>query len=674
MGNSTRSEKPKVKHQKVPESVRVKAELKWFLEDHQIVKDYLLAIITDSYNNNPLFGRADFARDKKTITERFLHEGLPFATVTLPNLFDSVLTYLETGVSDYPGWKKARNAKYPAFLRRLIAPIYEDPNSASTVTCVSQLYQLSVAFKKLEGPYKQGVLVQQLHDFIDADIELRYLEFDAEPNRAILRHARETIREVLNGLDPFDPDQAELFLPRPGPGATNTSTKAHERFRPHVKYTTLNTWFPYREWFKYPQRWNYTPKPLDGIKGLWADFLEYLTKTRIGERSTHVGLPVSYEPASRLKFVPKTYSKARAICIEQLETQYLQQGVKNALYHRIERHPETRGKVNFTDQNVNGRLALYGSSTGKLATIDMSAASDRISRKLVSYLFADNPNMLDALLALSTNTIELPKKMDISFIRDFPSAKYAPMGSALCFPIMALVHYALCKAIIVFSTRPHNEASCVYVYGDDIIVPSGCAQAIYDWLPRFGMKLNEKKSFYRSRFRESCGLHAYNGHVITPARFKSVIKLKPRFNELISALKLESALFYKGYRETARLIRSSIHKVKDYRAGLFPVVSPNSSILGWIREDKEAPHSRVCQIPRRRWRKGTDHRKHIYDYHSLEYRVRCIVPVQETLPSLGEDESYLRKLVTRVKEKPRHVDGSCTDFKIVYKWLPESAF
>ena len=666
----TRSEKPKEPTPSSGGSVRGKANLKVFQHDHEIVCDYIVAILTDSYNNNPLFGVADFAADVKTIKRRFHHEGLSFATHTLPAFWDNVLTYLETGVSDYPGFSKARNAKYPAFLRRLVAPIYDEPNSAHTVTCVNQLYQVCVAFKKLEGPYKQSVLDKQLVDFVETDIELRYLEFDAEPNRAILRHARRTIGKVLKGLNPFDPDQAEMFLPRPGPGATNTPTEAHVRFRPHVKYTTLDSWFPYSEWYSLPYRYS-VPSSCKTTGQKWSHFLQSM-QDRIGGNRTHKGLPVQYEPTSRLKFVPKTFSKARGICIEQLETQFLQQGIKNALYHRIMNHPETKGKVNFTDQNVNGRLALYGSSTGKLATVDMSSASDRISRKLVSYLFADNPDILDGLLALSTNTIELPDT--ISFITDFPSAKYAPMGSALCFPVMALVHYALVKAIIVLSSRPHGEASVVYVYGDDIIVPTGCTQAIYDWLPRFGMKLNEEKSFYRSRFRESCGLHAYNGHVITPLRFKTVIKLKPRLNELISALQLEGKFYKKNYRETARLIRSSVHKVREYGSENFPMVSPKSSILGWIRDKEDAPHSRVSLITRRRWATGTDQRGTPFDYQCLLYRVRCIVPVQSKLPPLSEVDGYLRKLVTRVKEKPRHVDGSCDEFKIQHKWLPESAF
>jgi hypothetical protein len=354
-----------------------------------------------------------------------------------------------------------------------------------------------------------------------------------------------------------------------------------------------------------------------------------------------------------------------------LETQWLQQAVKTALYHRIEQHPLTRGLVNFTDQNVNGALAQEASFDRLNATIDMSAASDRISRKLVSYLFADNSEMLDALLALSTEEIELPKEDRINFINLFPTAKYAPMGSALCFPIMSLVHFALIQGIILFSSVPCKYDS-VHVYGDDIIIPSKCVQAVYDWLPRFGMKLNVEKSFYRSGFRESCGTHAYNGHVITPTRFKSVITSKPCFPGLLSNLKYETDLYYKGFVRTAKLIRTLIQKV--YKgANNWPVVTPKSPVLGWIREFGDASLPEVTPH-KKRWMKGTslmDGRRQPFDYQCFEYRVKVLIPISEKLPPLDEEQGYLRKLVTHVLDKPRHTDGTCDRFKIEHRWVSE---
>jgi hypothetical protein len=677
MVESTKSEKP-TKHRKPGVNQAEEANLKEYFKEHDIVCSYLNGILLDCYNTNPLYGTADYQRDCSTLTRRYTHEGLSFATKTLPDLFEYLLIYLETGISVYPGFKKKRGRTYPVFLQQLVAPIYECPYSADTVMCMQQLYQLCAAFKKLKGPYRQSVLDEQLVDFVNVDSELRYLELDNEALRPILSHAKRTITAVLEGLDPFDPDQSEMFLPRPGPGATNTPTKAHTRFQPHVKYTKLQEVFKYDDWFYTPY---YPPrggKRLRSGANLSYDSLGSQSFSKGASESDfvlqrpwdlRVGRPsrpepkLEFEPTSRLKFVPKTFSKARGICIEQLETQYLQQGIKNALYYRIEHHPLTKGRVNFTDQSINGRLALYASSNRKLATIDMSSASDRISRKLVKYLFSGNEPMLDALLALSTETIELPDT--ISFITDFPCAKFAPMGSALCFPVMALVHFALIKAILVLSTTSRDNLSHLYIYGDDIIVPTECVQAVYDWLPMFGMKLNTGKSFHRSLFRESCGVHAYNGVDITPVRFKSVVKDPPRYNELISALKNEQALFYKGFKETARLIRQQIYKVSGFRASQFPVVSPKSPILGWIREDGDAPRTRYSQVPRRRWNADT---------HQLEFRVRVMTPKLDDLPPLGESEGYLRKLVTRVREDAKDVGGSCDELRIRHRWLPESAF
>lgn len=618
----------------------------YFIRNDTVLR-YIASTLFDCYNCSPLYGYTDFERDKRTILARFHHEGLSFATQTLPSFFDSLVNYLETGVSDYPGFKKKPGASYPAFLQQLVAPIYDDPYSADTALSMKLLYQLCVSFKKLRGPYREGVLRKQLSEFVETDIELGYLEFDSEPNRCILRHAKRTIGRVLRGLDPFDPTQAQMFLPKPGPGATNTPTKNHMRFQPHVMYTRLSEVFDYETWF-YPP--SYPPRG----RRPWD--------LRVG-RTVRKTLKEEYEPTSRFKFVPKTYAKARGICIEQLETQYLQQGIKNALYERIESHPETKGKVNFASQDVNGELAVTGSATGELATIDMSSASDRISRRLVAYLFGENAAMLNALLTLSTNTIELPDT--INFIVDFPSAKFAPMGSALCFPIMALVHYALIKAIIVFSNAPHDKTSLVYVYGDDIIIHRECVQAVYDWLPRFGMKLNKEKSFYRSRFRESCGVHAYNGIIITPSRFKSVIDNSSPYSELISALKLEADLYNKGFFETAKTIRTAILKVKRYRASHFPIVSPKSAILGWIREFADAPFINDFDRMKRRWN---------VEHQCFEFRVQCLVPVNEILPPLEDEKGYLRKLVTRTKLDAKKVNGSCEDIRIRHRWLPESAF
>jgi len=213
-----------------------------FLKSHDVIETYLCKILEDCFNMNPQYKETDYLRDKNTIQRRFFHEGLSFATKTLPSLWDSLLCYLETGNSVYPSFKIAKGESYPVFLRQLIRPIYMDPDNEHTVTCIKCVFQLCVAFKKLKGPYKQDVLIKQLDDFLATDGNLN----DSQPmdlTDPIIRKARSIIRQVCENLDPFDPVQAGDFLPRPGPGATNTPTEKHERYRPHMLYDQLEDVF-----------------------------------------------------------------------------------------------------------------------------------------------------------------------------------------------------------------------------------------------------------------------------------------------------------------------------------------------------------------------------------------------------------------------------------------------
>lgn len=637
-----------------PDKVRSKEYVE-FCKRHDHVVSYLLRILEDCFNNNALYGHSAYLRDRETLERRFCHEGLSFATKTLPSLFDSLLDYLENGVSAYPSFRIQRGQLYPVFLQQLFAPIYDDCTSDAAVLCIGQLYQLCVAFKKLKGPYKNSVLTKQLSEFVETDQNPPNW---SDMDETILLKARSIIRQVLDGLNPFDPEQSERFIPRPGPGATNTPIDRHMRYRPHVSYAELEQKFPVSEWF--------TSRPTY-YRGMKVDYsMGALTRSEIDMMDAVVN--TKQLPTSRFKFVHKTFGKPRGICIEEYEVQWLQQALRRALYDRIENHPLTKGYVSFTDQSINGRLALQAScpdSPIRWATLDMSEGSDRIFRTLVEYLFQDNKELLTALLSLSTRIIELPK--DIPFKRRYVWAqKFAPMGSALCFPVMGLVHFALIKAISssVIATSHINDIP-VYVYGDDIIVDPICVPAIYESLPRYGMKINVRKSYYKSLFRESCGVHAYNGKVITPTRFKTVVYRNSSANDIISALRNESDLYYKRYRRTAEFIREELHTVDGLRAKNFPVVGPKSNIVGYIRDYSTALHKRSFLNFPRRWSSPSI---------DFRYRVRIFSVVSEKAPPVSDDEYYLRSLVEK-SENARQMDESSGRFlKICYKWVPDSAF
>lgn len=616
-----KSEKPK--HNKVNER-------RSFYKQLEYVEDVLFAAVIDAHKILPRYrdGNADCSRDCLTVLDRLKHEGFSFAAKILPNLWGGLATYLETGISSYPGFKLQKGCKYPAFLRRHFARIYKDPLSSSAVDSINMIYQLSVLFKKYKGPHRKSVLKRQFDDFYLVDKSLP----DVIEEDIYIKKAQRVIYRIFKDFSIDD----KRIQPRPGPGATNTPVQKHERFAPHMMYTCIDDVMPYQEFF-YTTPWD----------------VNYDTKTFLTLYNRRTS-----RPTSRFKFVEKQYDKARGICIEENEMMWAQQGIKNYMYNVLESHPLTRGLVNFSDQSINQQLALSSSFSMANATLDEKEASDRVARILVHVLWKLVPDMRDVLMALSTRSIQGPAEANFSMVN---IKKFAPMGSALCFPVMSVVHFALLHAIADVHGSDAASADIkrnLYVYGDDIIVPTRIVDHVLDVFPRYGLKFNTDKSFWRSKFRESCGLHAYNGVDITPVFLKRLPKRNSRADALLSALAAESDLFEKGFKETAATIRRAL--VKHY--GMLPYVSKRSRVVGFRR------CASTCSSMFKLWASG---RRWNRDLHCYEYRFRVTSPVN-VVNSLSQYCGYFRKLLTNAMFAKK-VSDSADDVKIVWQWVSESS-
>jgi len=108
---------------------------------------------------------------------------------------------------------------------------------------------------------------------------------------------------------------------------------------------------------------------------------------------------------------------------------------------------------------------------------------------------------------------------------------FAPMGSAVCFPVESVIFWALAVSSIWNS---ENTLDCegrrlieesVYVFGDDIIIPTKYAQQVMDDLTLFGLKFGPEKCFTKGPFRESCGCNAFDGERIEPVMIKKALPL-----------------------------------------------------------------------------------------------------------------------------------------------------
>lgn len=228
------------------------------------------------------------------------------------------------------------------------------------------------------------------------------------------------------------------------------------------------------------------------------------------------GFRSKIERFSRVRFVPKTATKLRTICMEPVTLQYFQQGIMRIMYRYIANHDFLSRHIVLADQTLNQRLACMGSSNGLFCTIDLSAASDSVSWALVKQLFKGTNYGTWATATRSSGHI-LPDKSRIK------SFKFAPMGSALCFPTECLVFCAVVELVArrrEYSLYDENSYSLYSVYGDDIVCPAGWAEEIIEILSSLGFLVNNDKSYFTGPFRESCGKEYYNGHDVTPLYYR----------------------------------------------------------------------------------------------------------------------------------------------------------
>lgn len=226
------------------------------------------------------------------------------------------------------------------------------------------------------------------------------------------------------------------------------------------------------------------------------------------------------EPTSRLIAVPKTQKGPRLICAEPLAHQWMQQGIWRWLEEQCKSNVLGRC-IDFRGQESSRLLALDSSIGGKRATIDLSSASDRLSCRLVEYVFQGS-EILDGMHACRTRYLK--QTISSCHPKVIKMKKFAPMGSALTFPVQTIVYACLSAfALRVAEDRSDDwtnwkiDFERIRVFGDDIIVPNHAYNAVISVLTECGLKVNLSKSYAGGHFRESCGMDGFQGVDVTPA-------------------------------------------------------------------------------------------------------------------------------------------------------------
>jgi hypothetical protein len=210
-------------------------------------------------------------------------------------------------------------------------------------------------------------------------------------------------------------------------------------------------------------------------------------------------------PGNKVAFVPKTAVTDRTIAIEPLMNIFAQLGLGTLMRKRL----RSVG-IDLDDQSPNQRAALAGSVTGQLATLDLSMASDTVSKELVRLFLPDG--WFSALDLCRSKNGYLDGKW-------FRYEKFSSMGNGYTFELETLIFWGLMHGVC---TELMIKADKVLVYGDDIVIPVPAYALAVEVLEFCGFSPNKAKSYALGPFRESCGKDYFNRTDVRPFFQKEV--------------------------------------------------------------------------------------------------------------------------------------------------------
>jgi len=503
--------------------------------------------------------RTSATSDIKTVRRRVEHEGLSFLTITLPDLGKSTQKWIDQGQVGINSSFTTGRGSLPLFLGGFFSRVFDRRTGVllddPSVDAIASLRQLTLMFGKILLPCTPARERKAMDKFVECEKDVR--QFDTEIAQKELddfqRVSSLLFTELFTQMD-RDVYYGEL-LPRHGPGATAEGLSSNGKYRQRVWTRRLEEVFPSYEYL---------------IPNL--HFREELDEVTILEPDAEI--PV------RVVSVPKTLKTPRIIAIEPTCMQYTQQALLRCFLSAFSRDELLKDVIGFDDQTPNQRLACQGSADGRTATLDLSDASDRVSNQLVRCMVSRWPHLQRALDATRSRRADVPGHGVLRL------AKYASMGSALCFPIEALVFTTLIflgieKSLNTTLTRKDliSFRDSVRVYGDDLIVPVDHVQSVVQTLEHFGARVGLDKSFWTGRFRESCGKEYFNGTDVSICRVRQVLpRTTADATEVIATVSLRNQLYLAGYWRTVAWLDKQLKGLLKN----FPYVAPTSSVLGRV--------------------------------------------------------------------------------------------
>jgi len=467
-------------------------------------------------------------KDLRTIQQRTVNEGSSFVLVTLPMLGKALDLGLISGYFICPkNFACRRNSSLPQLTHDVFRLVFKADGQLKEKPNIVAIRYLRL-FLLFDSKVHMQPSIKQEEDAI-AGFEHRMedlMNFRIDSNNRVLSWAKELMTETLSTLDLSE------IRPGHGPGGVADGKDRLQRW-------DFDSW---------PLRANYTyPFYRFAVSSLEA----------LQERSNFV---LVEKPCTKICLVPKDFKGPRLISAESTATQYLQQGQMRKMMHFIKYHPLLRLSMRLDDQTFN-QIRAKESVQNRQATVDLSNASDTVSVQLVWYLLSGVPKLRKYLFS-TRSYYSQHKNKKIRLVA------FAPMGSAVCFPVETLVFWALSMASVRLHRCEHhpikgvilptwrNVAPEVTVFGDDIIIPTdGCLETLLTTLQSVGCSPNMSKTCWKTPFRESCGKDYFNGIDVSIIRNRSFhYGATNKLSDYPVLLDLQRKFFAIGLFRTARLL------------------------------------------------------------------------------------------------------------------------
>jgi hypothetical protein len=205
--------------------------------------------------------------------------------------------------------------------------------------------------------------------------------------------------------------------------------------------------------------------------------------------------------------------------------------------------------------------------------------------------------------------------------------KFSTMGSTCTFPVETVLFLGIALAAVLTQRKLaptlrniQSLAGEVAVFGDDVVIPVDSRELFVDALEVLYFKVNDHKSFWTGKFRESCGVDAFDGVDVTPVYCRGVYDGGPE--SLASVVECANNYYSKWLLCTSSYLASTVPE----ELGV-PRVAMRSGVFGIKTR---------CR-PRNPARRG----RYNHDLQRAELSVRSIISKQTRAPT-GDDTALLQ--------------------------------